>query len=181
VLAPLRPKISARNTEFRYVFLNLHIRKNNTREFHEKQNEFLWYNWKHWLWLWIWFFGCVSSIKYDFIKTIYTYFPLIAILFGNFGNTISLLIFNHKKFASAPFIFYQKAGSIIETSIFFVGCLKYFLQANYGNPLTASLFWCKFLSFLLRPILETVAWIQVMITINIYLLSNNSRKFNFWA
>jgi hypothetical protein len=113
------------------------------------------------------------------LKILNTVLPIVAIVLGTIGESISIVIFFNKKFMATSFAFYNISVSVIDILIFYIGCLKFVLQANTSDPLSSSMFWCKSLSFLIRPMLEIASWIQLLMTLDRFLFMHFTSRFKW--
>lgn len=115
----------------------------------------------------------------DLVTTLNKIFPLFTVIFGTIGACISFTVFCDKRFTSTSFTFYNLVHCILDLLVFYIGYFRFIFQSFYIDPLTISIFWCKFFSFTIRPILQVSIWIQLMMTLDRYLFIHYPNRYNF--
>lgn len=121
----------------------------------------------------------IEKIVKKTVYYVYLLFPLLTMIFGTIGNLWSFFIFMDKGFRKKSIGFYSACAAIIGILIQYIGSLKFFLEVVYENPQNISLFWCKFMSYTIRPLHGIAAWIQVAVTLDRYLTIKHRNRFGF--
>ena len=104
-------------------------------------------------------------------------FPLVVTSMGTIGNLLSIGIFCSNRFGNKEFVFYNMYILVFELLIYYLGSLKYFIQAAFTSPMNASLFMCKLLNYVIRPLEETTAWVHMLMTLDRYLATHYPGRF----
>ena len=111
--------------------------------------------------------------KFDF------YLSVIMIPIGIFLNIISIFMFRRKRFNKTKMGFYYTILSITHT----IALITYLTVINsidvFGyNLLTFNDFFCKFFTFLQRPVRQIPPWIQVSLTVHRFVACKVPAKFD---
>lgn len=110
------------------------------------------------------------TTKTDYFYTILTHFPLIIIVLGLIGNTVSFLVFRlHHEFKNMAPMVYLSFLAISDTFSLFGWNMDHYLSYNFNfNIFDYSLLVCKLVSFEQYASLQASALFLCMITIDRY-------------
>lgn len=112
-----------------------------------------------------------------------SYYPLLILVFGNFSNVLTLVIFCRSPFRRTndrPTIHLMRAVAVFDTFMLYGWNLDHFLSPVFGFTLQSlNMPFCRFFSFFNYFSSQSSAWLRVLICVDRWLFVNYPGRTNF--